>query len=101
MVMTAQQQATILNVDDYSPGRYSRSRILKSAGFDVIEATTGSAALHLVRPPRPHLVLPDVNLPDITGFDVCRQIKEDPATAHVLVLQMSATSVTLDSKLTC
>jgi PAS domain S-box-containing protein len=100
MVMTAQQQATILNVDDYSPGRYSRSRILKSAGFDVIEATTGSEALHLVRTRRPHLVLLDVNLPDITGFDVCRQIKEDPATAHVLVLQMSATSVTLDSKLT-
>jgi PAS domain S-box-containing protein len=100
MVMTAQQQATILNVDDYAPGRYSRSRILKSAGFDVIEATTGSEALHLVRTRRPHLVLLDVNLPDITGFDVCRQIKEDPATAHVLVLQMSATSVTLDSKLT-
>ena len=100
MVMTAQQQATILNVDDYAPGRYSRSRILKSAGFDVIEATTGSEALHLVRTRRPHLVLLDVNLPDITGFDVCRQIKEDPATAHVLVLQMSATSVTLDSTLT-
>jgi PAS domain S-box-containing protein len=100
MVMTAQQQATILNVEDYAPGRYSRSRILKSAGFDVIEATTGSEALHLVRTRRPHLVLLDVNLPDITGFDVCRQIKEDPATAHVLVLQMSATSVTLDSKLT-
>jgi PAS domain S-box-containing protein len=100
MVMTAQQQATILNVDDYAPGRYSRSRILKSAGFDVIEATTGSEALHLVRTRRPQLVLLDVNLPDITGFDVCRQIKEDPATAHVLVLQMSATSVTLDSKLT-
>ena len=100
MVMTAQQQATILNVDDYAPGRYSRSRILKSAGFDVIEATTGSEALHLVRTRLPHLVLLDVNLPDITGFDVCRQIKEDPATAHVLVLQMSATSVTLDSTLT-
>jgi PAS domain S-box-containing protein len=100
MVMTAQQQATILNVDDYEPGRYSRSRILKSAGFDVLEATTGHEALHLVRTRRPQLVLLDVNLPDITGFEVCRQIKQDPSTSHVLVLQMSATSITLESKLT-
>ena len=100
MVMTGHQPATILNVDDYAPGRYSRSRILKSAGFDVLEATTGSEALQLVRTHQPQLVLLDVNLPDITGFEVCRQIKQDPATAHVLVLHMSATSVTLESKLT-
>ena len=100
MVMTGHQPATILNVDDYAPGRYSRSRILKSAGFDVLEATTGSEALQLVRTHHPQLVLLDVNLPDITGFEVCRQIKQDPATAHVLVVHMSATSVTLESKLT-
>ncbi len=100
MVMTGQQPPTILNVDDYAPGRYSRSRILKSAGFDVVEATTGSEALQLVRTRQPQLVLLDVNLPDITGFEVCRQIKQDPATSHVLVLQMSATSITLESKLT-
>jgi PAS domain S-box-containing protein len=100
MATIARKQTTILNVDDYAPGRYSRSRILKSAGFDVVEAATGEEALQLVRARAPHLVLLDVNLPDMTGFEVCRQIKEDPSTSHVLVVHMSATSVTLESKLT-
>jgi PAS domain S-box-containing protein len=91
-------QITVLNVDDYEPGRYSRSRVLRNAGFAVVEAGTGGEALRVVRSARPHLVLLDVNLPDMSGLEVCRQIKSDPELEQTLVLHVSATSVTTDSK---
>src|SRR5689334_14910419 len=90
---------TIVNVDDYEASRYSRSRILKQAGFAVLEARTGAEALDVVRSALPALVILDVNLPDISGFEVCRQLKSDPRTASVLVLHLSASSVATQHKL--
>jgi len=84
---------TILNVDDDEAGRYAKSRILKRAGYNVIESATGAAALKLVLSEQPQLVLLDVMLPDINGLDVCRSIKHDPSTAHIMILQVSATHV--------
>jgi signal transduction histidine kinase len=92
-VTTDSEKVTILNVDDYPPGLYARSRILRQAGFRVREATTGGEALQLAVAEKPDLVLLDVNLPDISGLEVCRRIKADPETASVLVLHLSATSV--------
>jgi PAS domain S-box-containing protein len=83
----------ILNVDDYPPGLYSRSRILRQAGFEVREALTGRDALQLAATERPDLVLLDVNLPDMSGPEVCRRLKADPATSSVLVMHLSASSV--------
>ena len=93
-----ERRLTILNVDDYGPGRYRRSRTLRNAGFEVIEAATGRDALASLHEHNPQLVVLDVNLPDMSGIDVCRQIKEDPATAHVIVLHLSATSVGVENK---
>lgn len=84
---------SILNVDDYVPGLYARTKILKQAGFDVIEATTGSQTLQLVVQHRPSVVLLDVNLPDINGFEVCRRIRLNPALAATTILHISASSV--------
>ncbi|HUS04834.1 MAG TPA: ATP-binding protein [Bryobacteraceae bacterium] len=84
---------TILNVDDYDPGRYARTKILRQAGFPVIEAVNGREALTLVADRRPPLVLLDVNLPDISGFEVCQQIKRNPTTANTTVLHISASNV--------
>ncbi len=81
----------VLNVDDYEPGRYARSKLLKSFGFDVREAGNGQDALRLAAVDPPTLVILDVNLPDISGFEVCRELKKSTATATVPVLQMSAT----------
>jgi PAS domain S-box-containing protein len=82
----------ILNVDDYAPGLYARSRALRAAGFNVVEASTGTDALRLVREHKPALVLLDVNMPDMSGLEVCRRVKADPTTAAVLVLHVSATA---------
>lgn len=83
----------ILNVDDYAPGRYARSRILKQAGYTVAEAGTGAEALRLVNAQRPQLVLLDVNLPDISGLEVCQRIKGNAETASTAVLQVSAARI--------
>ena len=80
----------ILNVDDNDGARYAKTRILQSAGFDVVEASNGTDALNVVKRGGVALVLLDVKLPDINGIEVCRRIKADPDSAMVLVLQTSA-----------
>ena len=82
----------ILNVDDLEPQRYARSSVLRSAGFDVIEAATGPEAVALARERRPDLVLLDGHLPDIDGLAICRQIKGDLSIARrTFVLHVSGT----------
>jgi CheY-like chemotaxis protein len=67
----------ILIVDDYPGALYMRSRVLSDAGYEVIEATRGEDALRIVTEIRPALVLLDVNLPDISGTEVCERLKRD------------------------
>ena len=85
--------ALLLNVDDDDGARYVKTRILKMAGFKVIEAASGAEARNLVHERAPDLVLLDVRLPDMDGRDLCMEIKRDPATAQIVVLQTSATHV--------
>ncbi|TFW30012.1 hybrid sensor histidine kinase/response regulator [Duganella callida] len=89
----------ILNVDDNDGARYVKTRILQSAGFQVIEAANGTDALQLARERQPALVLLDVKLPDISGIEVCRRIKADHTTCTVLVLQTSAALIARDDKI--
>ncbi len=72
-------EASILLVDDDEAKRYSIGKILRRAGYSVHEAGTGSEALRLAAT-QPDLVVLDVRLPDMDGFEVCRRIKSDPAT---------------------
>ena len=67
---------TILNVDDYAPGRYARTQLLRGWGFDVKEAATGAEALRLAALEHPALIILDVQLPDMDGFEVCRRLKQ-------------------------
>jgi signal transduction histidine kinase len=89
-------KALILNVDDDSAARYVKSRILRLAGFEVLEAGNGAAAMDLLAARAPDLILLDVRLPDVDGRDLASRIKQDPTSAQVVVLQTSASHV--DSK---
>src|SRR5215470_5764094 len=84
---------TILNVEDNEATRYAKTRILQRAGYVVKEAETGRAAMRIIAEEPPHVVLLDVKLPDISGFEICQQIKNNPATASIIVVQMSAAFV--------
>jgi light-regulated signal transduction histidine kinase (bacteriophytochrome) len=88
--MTNNAPITILNVEDNEATRYAKTQILKRAGYVVKEAETGAAALRMIVEEQPNLVLLDVKLPDSNGFEICRQIKNNPATASIIVVQISA-----------
>jgi signal transduction histidine kinase len=86
--MTVGPKHCILIVDDNETGRYVKAHVLRRNGHEVLEAGTGKEGLKLVKERMPALVLLDVKLPDGSGLDVCRTIKQvDPS---VLVLQTSA-----------
>jgi two-component system NtrC family sensor kinase len=88
-MMTQKQLSRILLVDDNEQNRYVMSRTLRSPQLEIEECSTGLAALERVKS-LPDLVILDIRLPDIPGYEVCRRIKQDPATAHIAVLQVSA-----------
>ena len=83
--------AVVLLVDDVEAKRYLLATWLRRAGHTVIEAATGREALAKVG--AAELVLLAVHLPDLSGYEVCRQIKDDPATSAIPVVQVSATAV--------
>jgi signal transduction histidine kinase len=92
MSASPQTQATVLVVDDNPATRYSTGRVLRKAGFAVIEAGTGGEALQQSLQ-GPDLIILDVNLPDIDGFEVCRRLRAQPITARTPVVHLSATFV--------
>ena len=89
--------AVILIIDDREENRYIFSRILKNAGYAVAEATSGREALEKVLK-NPALVILDVRLPDMIGYEVCRRIKANSQTANIPVLQISASFTSSESR---
>jgi DNA-binding response OmpR family regulator/anti-sigma regulatory factor (Ser/Thr protein kinase) len=94
--MMPERRPYILNVDDQDPERYIKTRDLTQAGFEVLEAKTGAEALKMIEHFRPPVVLLDVQLPDISGYEVCSYIKKK--WPDVMVLQTSATFTTSEHR---
>ncbi len=91
--MTSGDPARLLVVDDQDANRFIKVQILRRAGYAVTEAQTGSDAVAEARRARPDLVVLDVNLPDISGLEVCRTLKQ-LGSPTIQVLQVSQTAVT-------
>lgn len=79
----------LLYVDDTEEQRYAMCRILAKEGYRPLEAATGGAALELLNPDLLAIIL-DVRLPDMSGYEVCRRIKEHPVYGSIPVIQVSA-----------
>lgn len=92
-----ERRPRILIVDDREQNRYVLCRVLRQAGYDCFEATSGRDALKLAGT-QPDVVVLDVNLPDLSGFEVCSRLKNDPQTAQISVLQISATMDSSETK---
>ena len=76
----------ILLVDDSKFLRMATERALARAGYDVSTATDGEHALEVAREKKPDLILLDMLLPKMTGPDVLKALKKDPATAGIAVV---------------
>ncbi|MET0263948.1 MAG: ATP-binding protein [Rariglobus sp.] len=81
-------ESVILVVDDNEQNRYVHVRYLERAGFTVRQAACGAEGLLIA--PEADLVILDVRLPDMSGFEVCRQLKQTAETSSIPVLQTSA-----------
>lgn len=88
--------ARILVVDDEQDTVTLLRRILEREGFEVIEAYNGSEALSKIRESPVDLVILDVMMPGIDGYEVCRQIKSNPETSHIPVIFLSVRSSDID-----
>lgn len=87
----------IVIVDDTEQNRYVLTRVLRQAGFSCTEVTTGAEALAVART-LPDLMILDVRLPDMSGHEVCRRIKQETRTAQVSILQISASMGSSENK---
>ncbi len=87
----------ILVIDDQEMTRYIFRRILSDAGYRVTEAKTGAEGLAKAQED-PDIIISDVNLPDMLGYDLSRRLKSNPATSAIPVLQISASFVSDESK---
>ncbi|HBA60660.1 MAG TPA: hypothetical protein DCZ92_07545 [Elusimicrobia bacterium] len=90
------EKPAVLVINDNETGRYLIARLLKPY-FTVEEAATGAAGIEKSLA-NPDLILLDVNLPDISGFEVCRKVKKNPLTGHIPVLHLSATTLDAASR---
>jgi DNA-binding response OmpR family regulator len=82
----ATRRRLVLFVDDEPVLRRNVTAHLKSLGMDVVALGDGDAALEALREQKPDLVCLDVDLPRISGYEVCEQIRSDPALDGLVVL---------------
>lgn len=88
--------AKILLVEDNEMNRDMLSRRLERRGFNVIIAADGGVGLELARSAAPDLILMDMSLPVVDGWEATRQLKADPATAKIPVIALTAHAMAED-----
>ncbi len=86
----------ILLVDDDKDLTAALELKLGKDGFKIQTASDGESAVKWIRAKTPDLVVLDVNLPDMSGMDVCKEIRMDPRTAHVPVIMLTARDEEID-----
>ena len=88
--VTPLPRATLLIVDDDASNRVLLTRTLEGQGYEIQEAASGEEALELVRALKPTLILLDVVMPGLDGYEVCRRLRADPATQDCALVFLSA-----------
>src|SRR5438132_7379973 len=93
--MAASKRRVLLADDD--PGlRRLIGTTLGTDDFELLQATDGEEALAIARQHHPELVLLDVNMPKLNGFEVCRQLKAQPETADIKIVMLTARGTDVD-----
>ncbi|MCP4155789.1 MAG: response regulator [bacterium] len=80
----------VLIVEDNTAYVFALKTILKKNGFTTVEAETGNLGLEFARKENPDLILLDIMLPDINGYDICKQLKADEATKDIPTIFITA-----------
>jgi twitching motility two-component system response regulator PilH len=88
--------STVLIVDDSQTLRQMLTELLQNGGLKVVEATNGIEAKEKIQAKVPDLVITDVVMPQMNGYELCRWLKNDPATQNVPILICSTKSEEFD-----
>lgn len=81
---------TILLVEDNEDNRIIYTTVLRHVGYDVIEALDGVQAIALARSAQPDLILMDISIPEIDGWEATRILRKDPATSAIPIIALTA-----------
>lgn len=90
------KKPSVLVVDDYLDGREMVAEYLAFRGFVVCEASDGIEALELARRLQPEIVLMDLRMPGMDGWEATRRLKRDPKTCHIPIVALTAHALTLE-----
>ena len=90
---------TILIVEDNEPSRDVLARRLERRGYGVVVAVDGQQAVAVARSAQPDLILMDLGLPVMDGWEATRQLKRDRSTRHMPIIVLSAHAMTTDREL--
>ena len=87
---------TVLVVDDHEDKRRILRDLLRSAGYDIVEATTGEDGVAAARARTPDLILMDIQLPGIDGYEATRRIKADEALRRIPLIVVTSYALSSD-----
>ena len=82
--------ATILYIEDNFENRVLVRRVLEASGYRVLEAEDGPTGMAVAEEYRPDLILMDINLPDVDGYEITTRLKQTPTLAHIPVIALTA-----------
>jgi two-component system, cell cycle response regulator DivK len=88
----------ILVVEDQEDNRKIIRDLLSASGYASVEATTGDQGLALAERERPDLILMDIQLPGMDGYEVTRRIKANPALAHIPIIAVTSYALSGDDQ---
>ena len=89
-------ERTILVADDESHILHVVSLKLKNAGYRVLTARDGQEALEIAQQEKPDLLITDYHMPQLSGIELCRKLKQDPATAQIPAIMLTARGYELE-----
>src|SRR5688500_9869850 len=89
-------ERTILVADDESHILHVVSLKLKNAGYRVLTARDGQEALEMAQQEKPDLLITDYHMPQLSGIELCRKLKQDPATSNIPAIMLTARGYELE-----
>lgn len=92
------QRTVVLHVEDNPSNRKVVQHILRNADVDLIETTDGESGLQAARQQQPDLILLDMHLPGVSGYQVVEQLKADDRTRAIPVIAVTSDAMTVDEK---
>jgi DNA-binding response OmpR family regulator len=83
----------VLLIDDHAAAREGYAAFLSASGYDVLQASTGEQALTMASASKPNVVILDLGLPDIDGWEVARRLKAQPTTSAIPIIALTGSDL--------